>query len=149
MDFKFWRSWLLAVSALIILFGLFMALLSWSPLFAVFDIPVNGVFWAGSGPDAHAKAFMLWAYGMLGATMAGWGVFLAYIVRHPFSKKEPWSRDCIAIGVSAWFVVDSFMSAYTGAFFNVAINAILFALIAIPLVLSRADFKALPDTVQI
>ena len=140
--FDFWRKWLLAVCLIVVAFGLVIALLSWTPLFGVFDSLVNGVFWPGSSPDAAAGQFRLWVYGMLGATMAGWGVTLTYLVLHPFGKKEKWSWNAIAIGLAVWFVVDTFMSAYTGAYFNTGVNVLLIGLAGVPLLATRKLFSA-------
>jgi hypothetical protein len=125
---------------LIIVFGGVIALLSWTPLFTIFNGLVNSTFWPRSGPDAGAQAFMLWAYGMLGATMVGWGIFLAYIVRYPLAKKERWARDCIAIGVAVWFLIDTSMSVWMQAYFNVAINVLLVFLVAVPLLATKDLF---------
>ncbi len=140
VDFNFWRRWLLAVSAIIVLFGVVIALLSWSPVFSVFNWLVNGAFWAGSAPGAGVQSFQLWAYGMLGATMAGWGIFFAYIIRNPFLKKEKWAWDCIALGVAVWFAIDTAVSAYVGAYFNVAINLLILILVALPLAATKKEF---------
>lgn len=139
--FKFWRNWLLAVCGLVVAFGLAIALLSWSPLFAVFDSLVYGVFWPGSAPDPAAKSFMLFAYGMLGATMAGWGITLAYIVANPFSRREPWARDAIALGLAVWFIVDTLMTAYTEAYFNMGVNVLLIVLAGLPMLATRRDLR--------
>lgn len=138
--FLLWRNWLLAVCAIVIVFGLVIALLSRSPLFAIFNDLVNGVFWGGTAPDANTGRFILWAYGMLGATMAGWGVTLAFIVFYPFTRKEPWAWNAIAIGLALWFVVDTFMTVYTGAYFNAGVNVLLIVLAGIPLLMSRKAF---------
>jgi hypothetical protein len=140
--FGFWQKWLLAVCFIVIAFGLVIALLSWTPLFGVFDSLVNGFFWPGSAPDEATGQFRLWVYGMLGATMAGWGVTLAYIVMGPFARLEKWSWDAIAFGLAVWFVVDTFMSAYSGAYFNVGINVLLIVLAGIPLLMTRKMFNA-------
>jgi uncharacterized BrkB/YihY/UPF0761 family membrane protein len=139
-DFNFWRRWLLAVSAIIIVFGAVIALLSWSPLFSVFSGLVNGTFWPGTLPDASTQNYQLWVYGMLGATMVGWGIFFAYIILNPFAKKEKWSWDCITLGVATWFVIDTAISAYAGAYFNVAINLLLLVLVALPLAVTKREF---------
>jgi hypothetical protein len=138
--FDLWSKWLLAVCAIVILFGLFMALLSWTPLFSVFNRLVDDVFWPGGSPAA-VEQYQLWVYGMLGATMAGWGVTLAYIVLNPFAKREQWSWNAVAAGLALWFVVDTFMSAYTKAYFNVGVNVLLIVLAGIPLVMTRKDFR--------
>jgi hypothetical protein len=48
---------------------------------AVFDWlsnrQVDPDFWGEAGPPADAAAFQRWIYGLLGATAAGWGVFMA------------------------------------------------------------------------
>ena len=141
VSFKFWQKWLLAVCGIIIVFGLVIALLSWSPLFTIFNSLVNGVFWPGTGPDQSSQQFILWAYGMLGATMAGWGVTFAFIVNGPFGKQEKWSRDAIAAGVIVWFVIDTLMSVYTGAYFNIGVNVLVLILAGLPLVMTIKEFK--------
>ncbi|MGA9141848.1 MAG: hypothetical protein WBZ29_16600 [Methanocella sp.] len=143
--FLLWRNWLLAVCAVVIIFGLVIALLSWSPLFGIFNGLVNGVFWNGSAPDGNTGEFVLWTYGMLGATMAGWGVTLAFIVFYPFTKKERWAWNAIVLSLLLWFAVDTLMSAYTRAYFNVAINIILIIAAGIPLIMTRRNFKLVPS----
>jgi hypothetical protein len=79
---------------------------------------------------------------MLGATMAGWGVTLAFIVYHPYTKKERWAWNSIVIGLSVWFVIDTLMSVYTRAYFNVGVNVLLIIMAGIPLLMSRKSFNA-------
>ena len=140
VDFRFWQRWLLVVAALIIVFGAVIAVLSWTPVFSVFNGLVNCTFWPQSEPDAGAQDFTLWAYGMLGATMVGWGVFLAFIVRYPFADKERWARDCVAIGVAAWFLIDTSVSVWMRAYFNVVINLLILVLIALPMIITINEF---------
>jgi hypothetical protein len=102
---------------------------------------VNGVFWSGIAPDAATGQFRLWVYGMLGATMAGWGITLVYIVLNPFARGEKWSRNAIAAGIALWFAVDTFMSAYTHAYFNVGVNVLLIVLAGIPLLMTWKHFE--------
>jgi hypothetical protein len=137
--FDFWRKWLLAVCAIVILFGLVMALLSWTPLFSIFNGLVDNVFWPGDKPAAIDQ-YRLWVHGMLGATMAGWGITLAYIVLNPFAKREKWSWNAIAAGLAVWFFIDTFLSAYTGAWFNVGVNVLLIVLAGIPLLMTWKSF---------
>ena len=122
-----------------IAFGLIIALLSWTPLFSVFNGLVDDVFWPGGEPDG-LEQYRLWVYGMLGATMAGWGITLAYIVMNPFARREKWAWNAISAGMAVWFVVDTFMSACTNAYFNVGVNVILIVLAGIPLLMTRNSF---------
>jgi hypothetical protein len=145
--FFFWQKWLLAVCAIVIVFGLVMALLSWTPLFSVFNDLVDDVFWPGGEP-AGLNQYRLWVYGMLGATMAGWGILLACVVLNPFARREKWSRDAVASGLAVWFAVDTFISAYTGAYFNVGVNVLLIVLAGIPLLMTRESFKVAEHLVK-
>jgi uncharacterized BrkB/YihY/UPF0761 family membrane protein len=137
--FDLWHKWLLAACAIIIVFGLVMALLSWTPLFSIFNSLVDDVFWPDREP-AGLGQYRLWVHGMLGATMAGWGITLAYIVLNPFAKREKWSWNAIAAGMAVWFIVDTLMSVYTKAYFNVGVNVLLIVLAGIPLVMSWKYF---------
>jgi hypothetical protein len=138
--FDFWHKWLLTVCFIVIVFGLIMALLSWTPLFNVFNGLVNDVFWQGDKPIG-LEQYRLWVYGMLGATMIGWGITLAYIVLNPFVKQEKWSWNAIAVGLTVWFIMDTSLSVYTKAYFNVGINILLIVLAGIPLLMTRKSFE--------
>lgn len=137
--FDFWQKWLLAVGLIVIAFGLIIALLSCTPLFSVSNGLVDDVFWQGGVP-AGLDQYRLWVHGMLGATMVGWGITLAYIVLNPFRRREKWSWNAIAVGLAVWFVLDTFMSAYTQAYFNVGVNVLLAVLAGIPLLMTRKSF---------
>jgi len=68
------------------------------------------------------------------------GIFLAYIVRYPFAKKEQWARECAAVGLVVWFLLDTSLSIYYGVFFNVAFNSLLLVAAAMPLMFTRREF---------
>ena len=139
-NFKFWQRWLLVVSWIIVLFGLAMALLNATPLFDLMNDRVNPVFW-GDGPVPHASAlFMRWIYGVLGATVAGWGVFMVYIARFPFYRHERWARDAILIGLLLWYVVDTSITLYFRVAFNAALNTTLFIMGMLPIVMTWKSF---------
>ncbi len=148
--FGFWQRWLFVVSCVLVFFGVLLAFFGQSPLFDVaFNNQINPVFWGTFSLSADIKTFQAWAYGILGATVAGWGIFLAFIVYYPFKRKEKWAWNCIAIGMPLWFVIDTGLSLTYHVYFNAAFNTILLILIALPLVFSRAAFVAgrlnLPD----
>lgn len=139
-SFNLWQKWLCMLGVVFVIFGLYMALLSWSPLFAPFGWLVNGTFWQGQAPGAATQQFGLWVYGMLGGAMIWMGTMIYYLAKYPFARKEKWSSDCLLLGMAGWFVVDTLMSAYTGAYFNVAFNVAALCLVAVPLVVTRKEF---------
>jgi hypothetical protein len=124
----FWQRWLFIFSLIVVLFGLGMATFNRTPLFAVFDSQVNPIFWGGNPLPSGANEFLGWIYGVLGATMAGWGIFLAFIARYPFQKRERWSWNAFLIGLSLWYVTDTAISLYFGVTFNAIFITAIFIL---------------------
>lgn len=141
--FLFWQKWLLALGGVIVAFGLALAVFNQTPLFdALFNWQINPTFWAEADITPQIKAFQHWVYGVLGATMAGWGVFILFIVHEPFRRRERWAWNCLAVGVGLWFVVDTALSLAANVIFNAAFNSLLVVLIAPPLLATRSHFSA-------
>jgi hypothetical protein len=138
--FSFWQKWLLAVAIIITTFGVIMTFVSGTPLFNLFNQQINPVFWGANAVDVPAKQFQQWVYGVLGATMAGWGIFIASVAHHPFRKKEKWAWNCIAFGLVVWFILDTSLSYFHKVYFNVAFNTVLFILAMLPVIFTRKDF---------
>jgi hypothetical protein len=142
--FTFWQRWLYGAGLLVMAFGLLIAVLSGTALFdTVFNHQINPVFWDTKTVDGPTQDFQRWIYGVLGATVAGWGVFLAFMAHSPFKRRERWARDCIAAGIGLWFVVDTAISLYRGVYFNaLVVNVPLLVIVALPLWFTRGEFEA-------
>ena len=141
MSFAFWQRWLLAVSVVVVVFGLFMALLNATSLFDLFHQQIDPVFWGDQPLPAAALAFRGWAYGVMGSVMAGWGVFFVFLTRVAFPRKERWLWYCLVLGVLVWYVPDTLISLGFGAIFNAAFNTIVLILLALPLSFTRREFR--------
>lgn len=140
--FLFWRKWLLSVSALITVFGVALALFNQTPVFDfLFNQQVDPVFWAAGEMTPAMAAFQQWAYAVLGATVAGWGIFMIFIIYYPFQRRERWAWRCMAVGLGVWYVIDTSLSLAAQVTFNAAFNTLLLALIVPPLIAIRSDFK--------
>jgi len=101
---------------------------------------INPVFW-GDGPVPHASAlFMQWIYGVLGATVAGWGVFMVFITRYAFCRQERWARDAMVVGLLLWYVVDMSITLYFKVAFNAALNTTLFIMGMLPILMTWNSF---------
>ena len=138
--FDLWQRWLFVVGLLITIFGVMMTFLNGTMLFDIINDQVNPVFWDdGSIPD-EAKDFQEWVYAVLGSVMAGWGIFIVFIVHYPFQKKEQWSWNCLVAGLSVWFCLDTVFSLYFEVYFNAVFNTALFLLVILPLAFTRKDF---------
>ncbi|MEW6351547.1 MAG: hypothetical protein AB1646_21045 [Thermodesulfobacteriota bacterium] len=138
--FLFWQRWLVASGILITGFGLAMALTSGTALFDVFNRQIDPAFWGNKAPDDTAKAFQHWLYGVWGATIAGWGVFVAFVAYYPFLNREKWSRNCLVAGLVLWYLFDTALSAYHRVYFNVGFNTVLLIALMLPIIRTRKAF---------
>jgi hypothetical protein len=145
-SFVFWQRWLLVLGGIVIAFGLGMALLNATPLFDLFNRQIDPAFWGVQPLPGQALAFRGWAYGVLGATTAGWGVFIAFLAQVPFRRRERWAWNCVALGILVWYVPDTLISLSFGVLFNAFFNTLLLALVLLPLIFTRKDFE--PATSQ-
>lgn len=140
-SFGFWQKWLVGFGLYVVAFGLSFAVFGQSRLMdIVFNNQIDPAFWGVAEPTATAREFQAFVYGVLGATMAGWGVFIAFIAHYAFKAKEPWAWNCIATGMIVWFVVDQFVSLRYGVGFNVALNTAFLLFVTLPLVFTRRSF---------
>ena len=140
--FNFWYRWLFVLGIIIILFGVFMTLFNQSLLFRLFNDQIDPVFW---GDEAISEAFIKfqgWVYGVLGATMAGWGVMLIFIIQYPFRQREKWAWIAIAANLGFWYLLDTALSLYFGVFFNAVFNTLLVFLVLPPLTATRKAIVA-------
>ena len=141
-NFHFWQRWLFVLGNLLVVFGLLLAFFNQTPLFDfLFNNQINPAFWNSPQAPAEILAFQGWAYGVLGATVAGWGVFLAFLAHYPFRKKEPWAWNCIAAGLVVWFVSDTTISLVSHIYFNVFFNLALFLAGMLPLLATWREFR--------
>jgi drug/metabolite transporter (DMT)-like permease len=138
--FLFWQRWLYVVGIVISLLGVIMVLLSGTALFDMFNRHINPVFWGSNIVEEPAKGFQQWIYGVLGATMAGWGVFMTFIARYPFRNKEKWAWNCMSIGMLLWFFLDTSLSIFHKVYFNAVFNAALMIIVMLPVVFTKKHF---------
>ena len=139
-SFSFWQRWLLIVGVLISIFGMLMTFLSGTPLFDSFNGQIDPVFWGGSAIEERARGFQGWIYGVWGATIAGWGIFVVFIAHYPFRNRERWAWNCLVAGMLVWFVLDTSLSIFHRVYFNVAFNVVVFLAVLLPLVFTRKYF---------
>ena len=139
--FDFWVIWLNIVSVFFTLFGILLALFNQTSFFDVlFNNNINSVFWGNTSIAIEMLHFQQWIYGVLGATCAGWGIIIWFIVNNSFKKMEHWAWNCILTGILLWFVFDESISLYFKVYFNAAFNLVLILAIIVPLVCTRKYF---------
>ena len=139
--FHIWHRWLFIVSILLILFGVFMAIFNATPLFDLFNTQINPVFWGESPAPASTTAFQTWIYGVLGATVAGWGICMAFMIYYPYGRKERWAWWALTAGIIVWYMIDTSISLAYGVVFNAGFNTLLLLLAGIPLLATRTAMR--------
>jgi hypothetical protein len=136
-----WDRWLLLVGWLLMVFGLLLGFFNQTAPFDIaFNHQINPVFWTDGTPPEGVEAFQSWIYGVLGCTVSGWGVFLVFLARRPFRKRERWARNCIFAGITLWYITDTSVSLYFGVTFNAVFNTALALLVYVPLLATRGEF---------
>jgi hypothetical protein len=138
--FIFWQRWLLIASLVFFAFGLALSFLNRTPLFELLNRQAEPVFWGSKSVPPEAAVFRSWIYGVAGATIASWGVFLAYVTHYPFKRLERWSWNCAAVGLLVWYVPDTLVSLYFGVLFNVVFSSAFAVIVALPLIFTRKLF---------
>jgi hypothetical protein len=139
-SFTFWQKWLFVVSIIISGAGVMIAFLSGSVLGDLLNQQISPVFWGSSDVGGSAREFQQFIYGILGAMMACWGIFIAFMARYPFRNKERWAWNCLLAGMLVWFVLDTGLSAYHAVYVNVVANTAFLVLVLLPVVLTRKEF---------
>jgi|WetSurMetagenome_2_1015567.scaffolds.fasta_scaffold257611_2 hypothetical protein len=138
---RLWDTWMLAVGWILVVFGILLAFANQTRLFdVVFNNQVNTVFWSSPMAPESVVSFQRFVYGVLGMTVAGWGVFFIYVARYPFRRRERWAWTCIFAGITLWFIPDTAISAYFGVTVNVALNITIALLVYVPLIATRRLF---------
>ncbi len=139
-SFSFWQRWLFVVGIVVSVFGVLMTVFSGTPLFDLFNRQIDPAFWGTNAVDIAARQFQHWLYGVWGATIAGWGIILAYIAHYPFIKRERWAWNGLVFGLVVWFVLDTSLSLFYKVYFNAAFNMALLILVGLPVVVTRNEF---------
>lgn len=136
-SFLFWQRWLLTLAIAFVFLGIIMTL----PLGVnLFDGLINPVFWKDGAMPNNIHAFKAFIYGVLGASMAGWGILFAFIVYYPFQQKERWAWNALAAGFTLWFIFGMYVSLRAGVYANVIGDIAFFVMVMMPLFFTRKEF---------
>ncbi len=139
--FSFWQKWLFTFSLVFVLIGIIMTFFSGSSIFSLLNQQIDPVFWGFDSTSNSIKEYQRFIYGVLGATMAGWGIFLAFISHFPFKNREVWSRYCITTGLLLWFSIDTSISIYYKVYINVVGNLFFLIFTMLPIVFTKKYFS--------
>jgi len=117
--FRFWRGYLLVVSALFAVQAISWVFIGSFDPFGFYDGLLARALYGQDALPADAGRMFQFAVAPLGATTAGYFVLVHAIVRFAFPRREPWAWWAVTAAVAVWFVLDSAFSIVHGAVFNV------------------------------
>jgi hypothetical protein len=140
-NFLFWQKWLTYANAMIIVVGILVAFAGNSFFFELHNAYTKEVFFNGNEFTPEVLRLKNWLFGIIGGTIVGFHILMVMISENAFKKKEKWAYNAMWLGLLSWFCIDSFISVYYGAFYNVwIINLVALLVIGLPLVMTRNDF---------
>ena len=141
-SFNFWQKWLFCFGLYLVVFGVALSFFGQSTLMDyIFNKQIDPTFWGANELPESAERFQAWIYGVLGAVISGWGIFISFIAYFPFKAKEKWAWNCICFGFGLWFLIDTTISIHYQVGFNVVINITFLMFILLPLVFTRKYFN--------
>lgn len=139
--FNFWQKWLTFANVVAVGVGLMVAFAGNSLFFDIHNDYTKQVFFNTSEFNPEVLKMKNWLFGIIGGTIVGFHILMIMISENAFKKKERWGYQALWFGLLSWFCIDSSISIYYGALYNVVIiNLVALISIALPLVMTRKAF---------
>lgn len=140
--FSFWQRWLTWANVITVMVGLLVAFAGNSIFFELHNTYTQEVFFEGQEITSELLLLKNWLFGIIGGTIVGFHILMIFISENSFQNKEPWAYYAMWLGLLSWFIIDSSISIYYGALYNVLlINLIALILIGLPLIMTRKYFS--------
>jgi len=119
--YHFWRRWLLVASVLFGLQAVGWAVLGRFDPLGVYDGYAARSLFGSEALPPDAERFQSFILGPFGATTAGYFILVFYMAKIPLARREAWALWAVTAAVLFWFALDTALSAFQGAWFNVVI----------------------------
>ena len=137
--------WLLIACGGFVVVGLAVAWLYDSAPFAAYHDKIASRFWGGGDTPRELERTLGLLFGITGGTIAGKWVMHGLIVGVAMRRGERWAWNATVAGLLSWFVVDSAVSLWREAAFNVLmINLVPLVVLAPLLARTRGSCTAPP-----
>lgn len=138
--FLFWIKYLKVISILFAAMSVMWAVLGSFDPFGIYDQAFAMTYWNTDQLPTDAVLTKKVLLAPLGATSAGFFILQWFIAKHAFAKKQLWGYQAIVFAFLFWFLLDSVMCLYNGAYFNILIANIPALLLMIPIFFTRKYF---------
>ena len=140
--FQFWQKWLTWANVMTMVVGLLVAFGGNSIFFKIHNDFTKEVFFDGNEIRGGMLHFKNWLFGIIGGTIVGFHFLMIMISENAFKKKEKWAYYAIWGGLLFWFIIDSCISIFYAALYNVVlINLFALIFIGLPLLKTHSAFS--------
>lgn len=142
MSFSFWCKYLKIISLFFAFLGIMWAIIgSFDPL-GFYDRWMAQVFYGQDQLPQDVQKAIKFILAPFGATSAGYFILQYFIATNAFVKKEKWAYQAIFGAFLFWFVLDTALSWYYGAYFNIILANLPALFLTLPvLIFSRKYFN--------
>jgi hypothetical protein len=137
--FEFFRIWISVVGIAMAVAGVVLVLLAGTPASRPINRLFDTTFWT-DGPDETTQRFQAWVYSVTFATMAGWGMLVAFIAASGFPTRQAWAWWSITASLALWYPLDTGRSLYHRVYANAILNTGLLLVVAVPLAFTYSGF---------
>lgn len=141
LNFPFWVNYLKIISLFFAFMGVLWAVVGSFDPFGFYDAIFANTFWNSNQLPPDAKIATRFLLGPFGATSAGYFILQYFITVHAYAKRERWAYKAIIAAFFFWFILDSSMCVYHGAYFNILIANVPALIAMLPIVFTRKYFK--------
>lgn len=139
--FDFWVKWLIGANVMTVIVGLIVAFAGNSFFFSYHNSQTEILFFDRNELAQNELYFKNWLFGIIGGTIVGFHILMIFIANNAYRKREKWAYWAMWSGLLSWFVIDSSISTFYGAVYNVyLINIVALVLIGLPLIMTRKEF---------
>ena len=134
--------WLIIISILIIIAGLIFAFIA--PYFMVF---IQDIFYQSFSNNSivsvniNDKNHINWIYGVLGGTLAGWGVMIFFLSLNLLKGNNKSIWNSILLSVIVWFIIDTIITIKYGVIINLLLNICILLSIIVPYIGNSVNQK--------
>lgn len=111
----------------------------------VFDTYNEIIFRALGVEGTGQKSNLIFLHGILGPTIASWGILFLYAVTTAFEKPDKRGWWTILFACLAWAPLDGFLSMQKGIYINGLIDLVVLVAILGPLFMTRKHFFSSPS----
>ena len=139
-NFSFWLNYLKIISIFFAAMGAMWALVGSFDPWGFYDTQFARAFWQTDTLPPDAKRTFSFIIGPFGATSMGYFILQYFIAANAYARREKWGYQAIVVAFLAWFVLDSLMCVWHGAYFNIAMANIPAFIAMLPIFFTRKYF---------